>query len=102
MQKIFNSINDVLRFNGGDGSCGVDDQMPILNYAFIKARPEHILSNCKYMNLFIGKNKNRYEGSQLTQLSGICEHVMSLTANQLNGITEEEFEQKCNQAYFMG
>jgi hypothetical protein len=100
MQKIFGAINDVLRFNGGDGQTGVDDQMPILNYAFIKARPEHISSNCKFMNLFIGKNRNRFEGSQLTQLSGICEHVVNLTSKQLNGVTEEEFKEKCNQAQF--
>ena len=100
MKKIFGAINDVLRFNGGDGSSGVDDQMPILNYAFIKARPQHISSNCKYMNLFIGKNRNRAEGSQLTQLSGICEHVVNLTYNQLNGVKEEEFNEKCRQAQF--
>ena len=100
MKKIFGAINDVLRFNGGDGSSGVDDQMPILNYAFIKARPQHISSNCKFMNLFIGKNKNRSEGSQLTQLSGICEHVVNLTYKQLNGVTEKEFNEKCNEAQF--
>jgi hypothetical protein len=100
MKKIFGAINDVLRFNGGDGTSGVDDQMPILNYAFIKARPQHISSNCKYMNLFIGKNRNRSEGSQLTQLSGICEHVVNLTAKQLNGVTDKEFEERCKQAQF--
>ena len=100
MKKIFGAINDVLRFNGGDGSSGVDDQMPILNYAFIKARPQGMCSNCKYMNLFIGKNRNRSEGSQLTQLSGICEHVVELRAEQLNDVTEEEFKEKCNQAQF--
>ena len=100
MKKIFVAINDVLRFNGGDGAAGVDDQMPILNYAFIKARPQRISSNCKFMNLFIGKNRNRSEGSQLTQLSGICEHVVNLTEKQLNGVTEEEFKEKCKQAQF--
>ena len=100
MNKIFGAINDVLRFNGGDGQSGVDDQMPILNYAFIRARPEHISSNCKFMNLFIGKNRNRYEGSQLTQLSGICEHVLNLTSKELNGVSEEEFKEKCKQAQF--
>ena len=100
MRKIFGAINDVLRFNGGDGVSGVDDQMPILNYAFIKARPQHISSNCKFMNLFIGKNKNRAQGSELTQLSGICEHILNLTYKQLNGVTEEEFNEKCKQAQF--
>ena len=52
------------------------------------------------MNLFIGKNKNRSEGSQLTQLSGICEHVVNLTYKQLNGVTEKEFNENCNEAQF--
>ena len=100
MKKIFLAINDVLRFNGRDGQAGVDDQMPILNYSFIKARPQNISANCKFMNLFIGKNRNRSEGSQLTQILGICEHIINLTYNQLNGVTKEEFDDKCNKAQF--
>ena len=100
MKKIFMAINDVLRFNGGEGQAGVDDQMPILNYSFIKARPQHISSNYKFMNLFIGKNRNRSEGSQLTQISGICEHIINLTYDQLNGVSKEEFDEKCKQAQF--
>ena len=100
MRKIFVAINDVLRFNGKEGEAGVDDQMPILNYSFIKAKPQHISSNYKFMNIFIGKNKNRSEGSQLTQISGICEHVMNLTYDKLNGVTKEEFDEKCKNAYF--
>ena len=100
MKKIFVAINDVLRFNGKEGDAGVDDQMPILNYSFIKAKPQHISSNYKFMNIFIGKNKNRSEGSQLTQISGICEHVVNLTYDQLNGVTKEEFDEKCKNAYF--
>ena len=100
MKKIFVAINDVLRFNGKEGEAGVDDQMPILNYSFIKAKPQHISSNYKFMNIFIGKNRNRSEGSQLTQISGICEHVLNLTYDQLNGVTKEEFDEKCKNAYF--
>ena len=94
------AINDVLRFNGKEEQAGVDDQMPILNYSFIKASPQHIFSNSKFMNLFIGKNRNRSEGSQLTQISGICEHVINLTYEQLNGVTKEEFDEKCKMAQF--
>ena len=101
MKKIFVAINDVLRFNGKEGEAGVDDQMPILNYSFIKAKPQHISSNYKFMNIFIGKNRNRSEGSQLTQISGICEHVLNLTYDQLNGVTKEEFDEKCKNAYFV-
>ena len=100
MRKIFKAINDVVKFNGGDDNTGVDDQMPILNYAFVKARPLHICSNCGYMKLFIGKNKNREEGSQLTQLSGICDHVIQLGYELMLGVTKEEFDEKCKIAQF--
>ena len=80
---------------GGGVDVGVDDQMPILNYAFVKAQPLRMFSNARYMELYIGEKKNKNEGSQLTQLSGICEHVMNLTYNQLNGVTKEEFDDKC-------
>ena len=56
MNKIFLSISNVVKFSGG-GNTGVDDIMPILNYAFIKAKPPHMSSNCKYMGLFLGEKK---------------------------------------------
>ena len=56
MNKIFMSISNVVKFSGG-GKMGVDEIMPILNYAFIKAKPPHMVSNCKYMELFIGEKK---------------------------------------------
>ena len=52
------------------------------------------------MELYICDRKNKFEGSQLTQLSGICEHVVNLTAKQLNGVTDKEFEERCKQAQF--
>jgi hypothetical protein len=56
--KIFNSIGFLLKFNGL-GQVGVDDQLPILNYAFIKSQPLRIFSNAKYMELYIGNKKNK-------------------------------------------
>jgi len=100
MKKIFGSISDVLRFNGGDGSDGLDDQIPILNYAFIKAKPQHIFSNCKYMDLFLGENKNKLEENQWTQLEGTCEHILNLNYNELNEVTEEEYKEKCKLALY--
>ena len=57
MVNIFISIENVVKFNGDCKDIGVDDQIPILNYAFIKARPFSMMTNCKYMELFISSKK---------------------------------------------
>ena len=95
MNKIFMSISNVVKFSGG-GKMGVDEIMPILNYAFIKAKPPHMVSNCKYKELFIGEKKNREEGLQLAQLTGICEFAQKVTADKLFGINDEQFLKRCN------
>ena len=95
MNKIFMSISNVVKFSGG-GKMGVDEIMPILNYAFIKAKPPHMVSNCKYMELFIGEKKNREERLQLAQLTGICEFAQKVTADKLFGINDEQFLKRCN------
>ena len=95
MSKIFESISNVVKFSGG-GQMGVDDIMPILNYAFIKAKPPHMNSNCKYMELFIGEKKNREEGSQLAQLTAICEFAENITSDKLFGIDEDQFCKRCD------
>ena len=100
MSKIFKTISNLLDFNSGEEKVdiGVDDQMPILNYSFIKAQPERIYSNCKYMELYIGDKSSKEEGSQLSQLMGICMYVKDINYNSLIDVTEEEFNLKCNQA----
>ena len=94
MNKIFQSISNVVKFSGG-GDTGVDDILPILNYAFIKAKPPHMSSNCKYMELFIGEKKNREEGIQLAQLTTICKFAENITADKLYEISDEQFVKRC-------
>ena len=95
MNKIFQSISNVVKFSGGDQT-GVDDIMPILNYAFIKAKPPHMISNCKYMELFIGDKKNREEGNQLAQLTAICAFAENITPDKLFGMNEETNFKRCS------
>ena len=94
MNKIFLSISNVVKFSGG-GNSGVDDIMPILNYVFIKAKPPHMSSNCKYMELFLGEQKNREEGNQLAQLTAICEFAETITADKLFNISSQQFTKRC-------
>ena len=49
------------KFNGGKGFQGVDDNLPILNYAIIKSKPFQLYSNTKYIELFSGHKCNQLE-----------------------------------------
>ena len=98
MSEIFSSIGFLLKFNGVGSDAGVDDQMPILNYAFIKSQPLRMFSNAKYMELYIGDKKNKFEGSQLTQLLGICDFIAKLKYSQLIDVINEEYIKRCNEA----
>ena len=102
MSNIFVSIENVVKFNGKNKDIGVDDQLPILNYAFIKAHPLNIFTICKFMNLFLGSKKNKAEDNQLTQLFSICEFVQYITSDKLNDISEEMFKKNCEIACYSG
>ena len=98
MSKIFELIRNVVKFNGGDIMTGVDDQMPILNYSLIKARPIRIYSNCKFMELFLGDRKNKKEDSELIQLLSLCDFICDMSHSKLINVTPEEYAFKCNEA----
>ena len=98
MKEIFSSIGFLLKFNGVGLDAGVDDQLPILNYAFVKAHPLRMFSNAKFMELYIGEKRNKFEGSQLTQLLSICDFIIQITYQKLIDVTNDEFIKKCNEA----
>ena len=98
MIEIFNTIGFLLRFNGVGSEAGVDDQLPILNYAFVKAQPLRMYSNVKFMELYIGDRKNKSEGSQLTQLLGICDLIAKIKSTDLIDVNNEEFIRNCNES----
>ena len=96
MNNIFRSIANLVKFNNeGAESIGVDDQMPILNYALIKAKPTRIYSVCKFMEIYIGDLKQKEEGNQLAQLRGVCENIIEINSNSLINVSEEEYKAKC-------
>ena len=95
MHKIFNCIQNLGLLNG-DNFEGTDEILSILNYAFIKNKPLGIYTNCRYMTLFIGDKKNKGEGHQLSQLTGICQQMMNFNYTCLFDVTEEEFNKNCS------
>ena len=93
VKKIFQCIFNLASLNG-DTIDGTDDSLPILNYAIIKARPDLLYSNCKFINLFLGDKRNKIEGHQLSQLLGICSQISNFSINSIFDVTEEEFEKR--------
>ena len=98
MNEIFNSIGFLLKFNGVGAEAGVDDQLPILTFSFVKAQPLRMFSNAQFMELYIGDKINKNDGSQLTQLLSSCDFIANIKYSSLIGVTSEEFVKKCNEA----
>ena len=102
MSKIFDSILLLLKFNGKTNDIGVDDQMPILNYAVIKAQPFRLYSDAKFMDLYIGGERNKFQGNLLTQFLGICDLIPKIDYTKLYFVEKEEYIKKCNEAVSNG
>jgi hypothetical protein len=95
MSKIFVSIENVVKFNGDSKNLGVDDQLPILNYAFIKAHPLNIYTNMRFMMLFLGSKKLGMEDNQLVQLKSICLYVKDIDQTNFKDLNAAQYNQNC-------
>ena len=95
--EIFNCLYNLGKFNE-DNVEGADDEIPLLNYAFIKSKPIRIYSNCRYTELFMGKSKFGIEGSQLAKIFGICEQMQNISYKNLFNISELDYNRNCDLA----
>ena len=94
IKKLFNSIYNLGEFNSKDVE-GADDELPLLNYSFIKSMPENIYSNCKYTELFLGSQQFGIEGSQLTKMLGLCEKMKNLSYEDLFNLNPSDYMLFC-------
>ena len=99
LRAVNDSIGFLLKLNGTGQEAGVDDHLPILNYALVKAQQLRMFSNGQYMELYIGEKRYKLEGSQLTQLLSACEFISNIKYSNLNNVTKEEYINNCNEAY---
>ena len=58
MNKIFEFINSLLTFTENSKLIGVDNQMPLLNYIFIKAKPKGMYTTLSLWN-YIWEKKSK-------------------------------------------
>ena len=86
-------INKLLIFNQDETLIGADNEMPLLNYVFIKSKQKRIFTNCEFMKLYMGENIKKKEGNNLAQLESIKDYTKNLTFKNLFNITEKEFEE---------
>ena len=97
IKEIFNCLYNLGKFNE-DKVEGADDEIPLLNYAFIKSKPFRIYSNCRYTELFMGKRKSGIEGSQLAKIFGICEQMQNISYKNIFNISESDYNRNCELA----
>ena len=97
MKSIFQCMDNLGRFNG-KGQFGLDNQIQILNYVFVKAKPSHMWANVQYLELFLGSKKEEIEGQNLAALILICEYVLNISADKLIGVEEKEFDNNCSKS----
>ena len=95
MNNIFESINSLLKFSENNSPIGVDNQLPLLNYIFIKAKPKNMYTNYQFMELYIGEKIKKNEGNYLAQLKSVMEFIFNLSHNSILNITKKEFEENC-------
>ena len=95
MNKIFDCIQNLGILNG-DKIEGAEEQMPLLHYTFIKAKPKHIYSNCKYMELFLGNKEIFLEGYNLKRILSICKKMSEFSFKDLLNITEPDYKANCD------
>ena len=96
ISKIFEVINNAIKFNKG-GNFSTDDIAPICEYALIKAHPERLSSNLKFLQIFMIKNQSFKERMHFDYLKAYMNIIKNATEVDFNGVKEEEFIKKCNQ-----
>ena len=94
-----NKIHDIILFNNGNEVIGVEDSLPIFQFAIIKSQPNKYNSNFKYMNMYLNKELiNMSFGHILSQINLTGEFIKNINYNSLFNVTNDEFSRKCNDA----
>ena len=92
MLKVSEIIQSTIVFSTGNNESGVDDALPFLEYAVIKAAPNYLYSNVNYLENFLDPSlKKAKYGMILTQWHLIVEAIANFECKNLIGVTPEEY-----------
>ena len=97
--NLSKKIKNIIEFNNGSDLVGVEDTLPIFQFAVIKAQPERLNSNYKYINLYLNKElRGGNKGHLLSQIKIIGEFIKDISYENFNDVNQEQFVKLCNDA----
>ena len=97
--KLSQKVKNIIEFNNGSDLIGVEDTLPIFQFAVIKAQPERLNSNYKYINLYLNKElRGGNKGHLLSQIKIIGEFIKDISYENFNDVNQEQFVKLCNDA----
>ena len=95
INKIFNAINNILAFNKG-ASFSIDDIAPICEYCLIKAQPERLSSNLRYLQNFISNEGSDLRKMRFDILKNCMNSIRDIDYKKFEGVTKEEYRKLCD------
>lgn len=97
IEKIFNIFSNLLKINKGD-KYSTDDIAPICEYTLIKAKPERLPSNLKFIQIMMSENCSNISKMHFDYLKNYINIINNCNYNHFYGISEKEFEENCHKA----
>ena len=101
VELIYNilEIMDKCFMNEVKVSYGQDFFKNLLIYSIVKIQPSWLHSNCQYIKAFIEYHKNKTGESIFEILTEACKFFEEITPEKLLGVTEKEFNEKCEKSF---
>ena len=90
--KAFRILQSFMAFSSGKSDFGIDDTLPLLIYAILKAKPKMINTNFNYCKNYINPelDKKQY-GILLMQIGMVIKIICEMKHTDLIGVTEQQF-----------
>ena len=102
INSIFESVSKVVLFNGGNKTLGVEEEIPILSYCFVKAQLKKIYSNLKFIQIYRNSLIEKGQENQLVKLIAVCDFIKDIKYKNISNISEDEYNQNCKEAINKG
>ena len=97
IDKIFRNFSNLLKINKGD-NYSTDDIAPICEYALIKAKPERLSSNLKFIEIMMSEKCSNLSKMHFDYLKNYINTIKNCDHTHFHGISEKEFQDNCHKA----
>ena len=97
IDKIFSNFSNLLKINKGD-NYSTDDIAPICEYALIKAKPERLSSNLKFIQIMMSEKCSNLSKMHFDYLKNHINTIKNCDHTNFHGVSEKEFQDNCHKA----